>query len=744
MAFQLSPGINVSEIDLTNAVPAVATSEGAFVGTFRWGPTNERVLLSSEVDLVSRFGKPYTKGGTTPWSNCESFFSAANFLAYSDALYVTRIDDEDAYVARSTDSDDATSVDPVGDFRAKYRGELGNSLEVIVCDSTGYSNATGAPATGLNPARVRLTQGSTAAVFVAEPVISSTTVIDFDPTDSSEVNSDGTITTSTAHGLSTGDMVQYSINHDAGSDDIEIGGLDAGTNYFVVDLTDTTFKLAATYADATATVPVTISFTGTLVNMGEHHRLTLQTNTTNQSGFFEVGGIIEVDNALTGQVDEFKILSGTYTTADNLYTATLDKKFYGTNTGDAGIAYKYFWKGSSIFDAAPESNRLHVAILDKDGQFSATSGTVLESYENVSLAQGTKYFDGSSSFLGDLLGDSNYADVAVGDTNVALNLTPTDDQIVTATGAISVPDVGRKSEIMSLGADGAAENAELGAIMKGWDLYKSAEDVDVSLLITGPANSTVANYVMDNIAEYRKDCVAFVSPQLSDDTAQEIVDFAALLSGSSYSVMDSGYKYQYDKYNDVYRWVPLNADIAGSCARTDDERDPWFSPAGFSRGQIKNVVKLKLNPNKTQRDLLYKNNVNPVIIEPGSGAILFGDKTMQKNPSAFDRINVRRLFIVLEKAIAAASKSTLFEFNDEFTRATFRNMIEPFLRDVQGRRGIYDFKVVCDDTNNTGEVVDTNRFIGDIYVKPARSINFIQLNFVAVRTGVEFNEIIGQ
>ena len=222
------------------------------------------------------------------------------------------------------------------------------------------------------------------------------------------------------------------------------------------------------------------------------------------------------------------------------------------------------------------------------------------------------------------------------------------------------------------------------------------------------------------------------------------VDFRNALTSSSYGILDGGYKYAYDKYNDVYRYVPYNGDVAGLAARTDETRDPWYSPAGFNRGIIKNVVKNVYNPDKADRDILYKNGVNPIVTFPGQGTILFGDKTLLAKPSAFDRINVRRLFIVLEKAISTAAKFTLFEFNDEFTRAQFRNLVEPFLRDVQGRRGIFDFKVVCDETNNTGEVIDRNEFIGDIYIKPARSINFIQLNFVAVRTGVEFSEVVGQ
>jgi phage tail sheath protein FI len=293
-------------------------------------------------------------------------------------------------------------------------------------------------------------------------------------------------------------------------------------------------------------------------------------------------------------------------------------------------------------------------------------------------------------------------------------------------------------------------------LAQGYELFSDASEVDISFVLQGRPNGAsgyeLANYIIDNIASVRRDCVAFVSPHYytSGDggsnivnTAQEVVDWAAGVTASTYAVVDSGYKYQYDKYSDAYRWVPLNGDIAGLCARTDDLRDPWFSPAGYNRGNVKNVVKLQLNPNKSQRDLLYKNGVNPVITQPGQGTVLFGDKTYAGKTSAFDRINVRRLFIVLEKTIANAAKSTLFEFNDEFTRATFRNLVEPFLRDVQGRRGIYDFKVVCDESNNTGQVIDTNSFVGDIYIKPARSINFIQLNFVAVRTGVEFSEVVG-
>ena len=254
-----------------------------------------------------------------------------------------------------------------------------------------------------------------------------------------------------------------------------------------------------------------------------------------------------------------------------------------------------------------------------------------------------------------------------------------------------------------------------------------------------------------DLCESRKDCVGFLSPFRAScvNVASSITQTANVVDGfntipsSSYMVFDSGYKYMYDKYNDVYRFVPLNGDMAGLCANTDKVADPWFSPAGFNRGYVRSAIKLAYNPKNSERDQLYRARINPVVNFPGQGVLLFGDKTAQTKPSAFDRINVRRLFLVLEKAISIASKYQLFEFNDEFTRAQFRNMVEPFLRDVQGRRGIFDFKVVCDASNNTGEVIDRNEFIGDIYIKPARSINFITLNFIATRTGVAFSEVGG-
>jgi hypothetical protein len=303
-------------------------------------------------------------------------------------------------------------------------------------------------------------------------------------------------------------------------------------------------------------------------------------------------------------------------------------------------------------------------------------------------------------------------------------------------------------------------NSTDGQRMNAFTLFSDDETYDVSLVVAGKSSRDVVRHIIDNVVEKRRDCMVFASPSnvatgaplvgSNSEIAEEIIKFKngdgvenASLPSTSFAVFDTGYKFQYDAYNDVYRWVPLNGDVAGLCARTDYTNDPWYSPAGFNRGQVKNVIKLAYNPRKADRDTLYQNGINSVVSFPGEGVVLFGDKTALAKPSAFDRINVRRLFITLEKAIATAAKYQLFEFNDGFTRAQFRNQVEPFLRDVKGRRGLTDFKVVCDETNNTGEVIDNNRFVADIYIKPTRSINFVQLNFVAVRSSATFTEIAG-
>ena len=391
------------------------------------------------------------------------------------------------------------------------------------------------------------------------------------------------------------------------------------------------------------------------------------------------------------------------------------------------------------------ADELHIAVIDEDGAISGTPNTVLEKFAFVSQASDVKNADGTSNFYKDVINaQSEWIYWADHDTS----LTDAGETVASQSGAMTTNTAVLDSSL----AGGTDDNAPtVGEIQSGYDLFEDAETIDVNLLFAVPdANgaNTIANDLI-SIATARKDCMAFVSPPLEDSVgastpSTDVLAFANTLTSSSYASCDSGAVYVYDKYNDVYRYIGASGHMAGLCANADNVADAWFSPAGVNRGQLLGITKLAYNPTKAQRDELYKGRVNPIVSFPGQGTMLFGDKTLLSRPSAFDRINVRRLFIVLEKAIATAAKAQLFEFNDEFTRAQFKNLVEPFLRDVKGRRGITDSLVVCDGTNNTGQVIDSNRFVADIFIKPARSINFITLNFIATRTGVEFSEISGQ
>ena len=415
------------------------------------------------------------------------------------------------------------------------------------------------------------------------------------------------------------------------------------------------------------------------------------------------------------------------------------------------------WTYRGLFDSAPgtssyaanrggANDEMHVVIFDEDGLWTGEAGTVLETFAFLSQASDALGDDGTNNFYAEVLNNqSRYIWFGNHDnaTYPEMGATAANTTFTTSSGATTLP--------LSGGTDD--NSPTIGELTTAYDLFGDAETLDVNLIIGGesPAGADGVTHAnnMIALAEGRKDCVVFVSPRVADTVnnataAAAVITWANLLTSSSYAVIDSTALYVYDKYNDVYRWVAASGATAGLCANTDNVADPWFSPAGLNRGQLLGVTKVAFNPKKADRDDLYKARVNPIVSFPGEGTVLFGDKTALAKPSAFDRINVRRLFITLEKAVSTASKFQLFEFNDEFTRAQFRNLVEPFLRDVKGRRGITDFLVVCDETNNTGQVIDSNQFVADIYIKPARSINFITLNFVATRTGVEFSEIVGQ
>lgn len=435
---------------------------------------------------------------------------------------------------------------------------------------------------------------------------------------------------------------------------------------------------------------------------------------------------------------------------NSLTISVVDSASWSNTWNIGGVGVSSYFPGApstsvTASNAGGSNDQIHVIVMDTGGLFSGVKNTVLEVFPYLSKAS-----DGI-----DALGNSNYyKNYIFNNSKYIYAVDPVSFSTTYSTWGLSSAGTSfaTLSTPQTISLSGGADDQPSDAVLQSaWSYFANADEVDISLVVTGNASVATQQYVIDNIVNSRKDCVAFISPpsaNVVNQSGNEVNNItawtSALARSTTYAVADSGWKYMFDKYNNVYRWIPLNGDTAGTCVYTDSVRDPWFSPAGYSRGNLKNVVKLSWNPTKAQRDSLYSIAVNPVGTFPGQGTVLFGDKTFTSQPSAFDRINVRRLFISLEKAIATASKFSLFEFNDDFTRNQFVALVTPYLRDIQGRRGITDFRVVCDTTNNTPQVIDSNQFVGDIYIKPARSINFIQLNFVAVRTGVSFSEVVGQ
>jgi hypothetical protein len=705
MGFQLSPGVNVSEIDLTNVVPGVSSSIGAFAGQFSWGPAGIRTLVDSENRLVSTFGKPTNE-------NYASFFTAANFLAYTNNLRVVRaIDNSNTF--------NSTCISEFINLNSLTANTRSGNTEVVFNQSIGSYLSSGDKFT--------LTTVDGPFILTANTVNGN--VVNVVANIVGAANGAIAVLPASQTDVSIANEEDYELNFDAGTYS-KFGAFfgrypsDLGNSLSIsVCSSNTSFSQTGLTANTTLGLP------SVTLNVG-------YANT-----FLTIGDIVKVGGT------DYPISGFTSTSATNTVLA-VSKNGAATATNTTASTR---WAYADQFDSKPtssayaidskgaENDELHIIVIDTDGKITGEKGTILEKFAHVSKAQDAKTDDGSPSYyVTKILNESKYIYVAnhlTGSTNWGDML---DNGLVYDKLTNYYRKLGRGTNVAPSAGD----------LQLAYDKFSNADEVDISLLLSGAADATLANHVLD-IVNQRKDCVAFVSPLRADAVdsvnLDNIIEYRnALTPSTSYSVFDSGWKYQFDKYNNKYRYVPLNGDIAGLCARTDNVRDPWFSPAGFNRGQILNAIKLSWNPTKAQRDELYKNGINPVVAFPGEGIILYGDKTMQMKPSAFDRINVRRLFIVLEKAIAIAAKYSLFEFNDSFTRAQFISMVEPFLRDVKGRRGIYDFSVICDETNNTAEVIDTNRFVGDIYIKPARSINFIQLNFVAVRTGVDFTEIAGK
>lgn len=634
MPFQVSPNVLVQERDVSLFIPQVATTAGAFVGHFNWGPAEEFVTVDSEKTLYNTFGKPDD-------NNFKYWFTAANFLAYGNNLQVARVADSASRnaVALGTaqlvknDEDYVSSGYTGTEYVARYPGTLGNSLKISVCDYESYS-------------------------FSAN--LSSV----------STITATGATVSPLSRPVPKGSWVEITANSVA-------------------------YRFQTT-ADASSGA-TSLTF-------------------TNDTGLTTAG---------TTSISILWEYWQNVASRPNNSRFALNKAGVGAN--------------ATIYD------EIHVAVVDEDGAITGVAGTILELHEGLSKGSDAKSTDGTSLYYKTYV-NLNSQWIRWGSLT-ALTTSSVGNAVAWGNEVPVTGGFNKMSQVQTRSLSGAVDVTPTdGLLQTEYAKLANSEVYDVSLIpVVGvSADNATARFVADNVADVRRDCIVFVSP-----TSQSLKTATAVVNDrntnfnkdTSYAFIDSAWKYQYDRYNDVYRWVPLCGDTAGCAVRTDTVAEPWYSIGGYSRGQIKNVVKLNWNPTKTDRDNLYRYQINPIVAQPGLGTVLFGDKTATQKPSAFDRINVRRLFIVLEKAIATAAKFQLFEFNDAFTRAQFNALVEPFLRDVQGRRGVTDFRVVCDETNNTGEVIDRNEFIADIYIKPNKSINYITLNFVATRSGVSFEEV---
>ena len=713
-----SPGIVVREVDLTiGRVDPTSDSIGAIVSPFAQGPVDVPTLVENEKDLLETFGKPYSTD-----KHYEHWLTASSYLAYGGNLSVVRADDSglvNGFVGtgssakvKSVDHYEELGYDetriPNVTVIARNPGSWGNGLRVGILDSRADQTLS-----------VASTATSTIGFGVTQTVPPNTILA-------------GAGTTSLLDGIFKGIITDVR----AGSIDVKI-------------LEHISASGTATEVDYQASGVYQFSTTGDI-------------SVVNNTG--SNVGTTTVTKTLDWFDQQTLSLTGTTTIKWN-------------QLADRPGTSQYAAARNSRFD------EVHVVVIDGDGAITGNSGTILEKNLSLSKAKDAEFSLGSPSHWRKFTQiNSQYIfgggePVGVVTTGLGLGTSyATEDDNGWDQNAenVTFAAIGNLNSTLTRGKDyggktglttTGALSSGLDDIVSGYGLFENTEKVEVDFILMGSAGyskeqaQALANKCVA-VAEARKDAVAFISPyrgaaitdessqtavqvRSDDDITDNVLSFYAPITSSSYAVFDSGYKYMFDRFANTFRYVPLNGDMAGLCARNDANQFPWFSPAGTSRGGILNAVKLAYTPSKTQRDRLYSNRVNPVIFSPGAGIVLFGDKTGFGKSSAFDRINVRRLFIYLEDAISAAAKDQLFEFNDEITRTNFVNIIEPFLRDVQAKRGIFDYVVVCDETNNTASIIDNNEFVADIYIKPARSINFIGLTFVATRTGVSFDEVIG-
>ena len=721
-----SPGILVREVDLTlGRIDPTTDKIGGIVGPFAQGPVGTPTLVNTENDLLNTFGKPYSTD-----KQYETWLTASSYLAYGGILNVVRADDAGLYngfVGAAT----STKIKSLDHYE-----ELGYDVNTI----TNVTVAAKNPGTWSNGIRIGIIDGK----------------------------ADQTLTLNSVGSINIG----YGITQTVPSGTvISKTGVGAGTT----ELLDGMFKGIVTGISG---LTVDVKFISHVSSAGTETAWDY-----NNIYKFGGGGVTIVNNSGVSQAtptvsltkDWFDQQELALTTATVGGTETVTTTKWNTVTERPGTS-EYVSNRGGRFD------EVHLVVIDAKGTVTGNAGTILEKHLNLSKAKDAEFSVGSAQYWRKYLEtNSEYlfggsAPVGVVTTGFSNNFTLASDTgwdqdgegiIFDTIGTMNGVLAGGKNygNTTDINATGAL-NSGLDDIISGYGLFENDTAVDVDFLLQGSAQGgeeqtrALATKLIQ-VAEARKDAIAFISPyrgsMITDTTDQEaptvlsdaditdnVINFFDPITSTSYAVFDSGYKYMFDRFSNGFRYVPLNGDIGGLCARTDINQFPWFSPAGTARGAILNAVKLAYNPNKEQRDRLYSSRINPVIFSPGSGILLFGDKTGYAKASAFDRINVRRLFIFLEDAISAAAKDQLFEFNDEITRTNFVNIVEPFLRDVQAKRGIQDYVVICDETNNTAAIIDANEFVADIYIKPARSINFIGLTFVATRTGVSFDEVIGK
>jgi hypothetical protein len=714
-----SPGIIVREVDLTSGrVDPSSNKIGAIAAPFQKGPINLPILIESEQDLYSVFGGPLPID-----KQYESWYVASAYLSYGGSLRVLRSDDTDLKNA----SEPSTAGIKI--LSAENYNQLGYNENIITSASIVARN----PGSWANDLKVCLIDSRADQIFVGIATtagIGTSLAIGMGVTQAITSTLPGIGTTSSLDGYMKGMITEIG----QGSISVKVlSHVSAGNTETFVD-----YQPGGVYKFS-STGSVAIHTSGNTTGFGT-------TSYSSSSDWFE-SQYIQISN-------------GT-----KLYWNNIADKPSTTNFGSERLAR---------FD------ELHILIIDDNGSITGNAGNILEKHLGLSKATDAEFSAGSPSYWRRFLelnsrfifGGKSPAGIAT--ITYSADFTPSIDTGWDQRAAnVNFACIGEKTIVLGGGKNyngqtgittSGAMTASISKLSEAYTVLSNSDDYKIDFLLMGSANypkpeaQSLANKII-SIAETRKDCLAFISPYrlgFVNDSApgtvtvnsaatitDELVSFYSPITSSSYAVFDSGYKYTYDRFNDTFRYIPLNGDIAGLCARTDINDFPWFSPAGTSRGNILNAIKLAYNPTQSQRDKLYSNRINPVVFSPGSGIVLFGDKTALAKPSAFDRINVRRLFIYLQEAITFAARDQLFEFNDEVTRTNFVNIVEPFLRDVQAKRGIQDFRVVCDETNNTASVIDSNEFLADIYVQPARSINFIGLTFIATRTGISFEEVIG-